>query len=122
MPQVYSIQISVTNLDQAIAWYCEVLGFEVSRQYHNPPFSVDLVHEHCRLVLHKVLHDTVIDYPRVSQTLIALETKNIIDAMERFKEKGVEFIYPKPRQTPTGLFTAFKDPFGNILELVEITA
>jgi len=121
MPQVYSIQISVTNLDQAITWYCEKLGFEVSRQYHNPPFSVDLVHEHCRLVLHKVLNNANIDYPRVAQILISFKIENILESIERLKEKGVEFIYPKPRQTPTGLFTAFKDPFGNILELVEMT-
>lgn len=119
MPKVCIIQISVSDLDQAIDWYCKTLGFEVSKEYYNYPVAVDLVHKGCRLLLHKAENPTHIDYPNVAQTLICMQTDNLLETMNDLKTKGVEFIHEAPQNFPDGLYAAFRDPFGNIHELVE---
>ena len=43
MLEIVMNQINVTNLDEAITWYTEVLGFELSKEHHYPPQAVDLL-------------------------------------------------------------------------------
>jgi catechol 2,3-dioxygenase-like lactoylglutathione lyase family enzyme len=81
MPKVSIIQINVSDMDQAIDWYCNTLGFEVSKEHYHYPIAVDLIHSGCRLLLHKAEKPTHIDYPHVAQTLICLETDNITSSM-----------------------------------------
>ena len=53
-----------------------------------------------------------------TQQLEAL-TDDLKKKMKEFQEKGVEFIHPEVVQFPAGLFNAFKDPFGNVHEIVQ---
>jgi lactoylglutathione lyase len=119
MPKVCIIQINVSDMDKAIEWYCKTLGFEVSKEHYHYPVAVDLVHEGCRLVLHEADKPTRIDYPSVAQTLICIQTPDLSANMEELKTKGVEFIHQTPQNFPAGAFAAFRDPFGNVHELVE---
>jgi catechol 2,3-dioxygenase-like lactoylglutathione lyase family enzyme len=113
-------QINVPDLEQAIKWYTEKLGFEVSKNHYYPPQAVDLVQKgHIRLLLYKVEKSVEIDYPNVNQSVIIFKTKDLIKTMKELKEKGVEFVYPEAVQFPAGLFNAFKDPFGNFHEVVQ---
>jgi len=120
MPQVALIQIGVSDLDQAIDWYCNTLGFELSQDHNHHPVAVDLVHEGCRLLLHIADQPTKIDYPHVSQTLVCFQSVNIQNAIQDLTNQGVEFLHPTPQEFPAGLFAAFRDPFGNVHELVEL--
>lgn len=122
MPKVGIIQISVSDLDKAIDWYRNVLGFEVSKEHYHYPVAVDLVHEGCRLILHRADKPTQIDYPDVAQTLICIQTDDIIATMNDLRSKDVELIHETPQDFPAGLFVAFRDPFGNVHELVEFRA
>ena len=119
MPKVCIIQINVSDLDQTIEWYCKTLGFEVSKEHYHYPIAVDLVHEGCRLLLHIADKPAHIDYPNVAQTLICIQTHDLTASMNDLKRKGVEFIHEKPQNFPAGVFTAFRDPFGNVHELAE---
>lgn len=119
MPKVCMIQISVSDLDKAIDWYCKTLGFEVSKEHYHRPVAVDLVHEGCRLILHTADKPAQIDYPYVAQTLICIETEDLIATVSDLKTKGVEFIHETPQKFPAGVYIAFRDPFGNVHELVE---
>ncbi len=119
-PRICIVQIGVGDLDQAIDWYCNTLGFELSEEHNYHPVAVDLVHEGCRLLLHAADEPARIDYPRVSQTLICVQTENIRGTMQALREKGVEFLHETPQEFPAGLFAAFRDPFGNVHELVEL--
>lgn len=119
MPKVCIIQINVSNIDQAMEWYCKTLGFEVSKEHYHYPIAVDLIHQGCRLLLHKAEKPTHIDYPNVAQTLICIQTDDIISSMNELRSKGVEFIHETPQDFPAGIYAAFRDPFGNVHELVE---
>jgi len=118
MPKVCVIQINVSDMDQAVDFYCNKLGFEVaSRKYY--PDIVDLVHEGVPLILNKVANQTQIDYPDVAQTMINIETDDLAPTLNSLKEKGVELIHQTPQKCPVGVYAAFKDPFGNVHELLE---
>jgi lactoylglutathione lyase len=119
MLKVALVQINVTDLDAAIAWYRDVLGFEVAKEHYHHPVAVDLVHEGCRLLLHRVEHPAQIDYPDVAQTLICLQTDDIVATMDSLRRHGAEFVHDTPQPFPAGAFAAFRDPFGNVHELVE---
>ena len=120
MPHVCMIQISVSDLDEAIEWYTKTLGFEISKEHYHHPVAVDLIHGGIRLLLHKADRPTTIDYPNVSQTLICIETDDIVKKMDDLKQQGVELLHETPQDFPAGKFTAFRDPFGNVHELVEL--
>ncbi|UCF07164.1 MAG: VOC family protein [Thermoplasmata archaeon] len=119
MVRVGIIQISVPDMDRGIEWYCDVLGFKVASEHYNYPVAVDLVHEGCRLLLHRTSKAAQIDYPNVAQTLICIQTDDIITSMNDLKDKDVELVHESPQKFPAGLYAAFKDPFGNVHELVE---
>ena len=113
-------QINVTDLNEAIKWYTEILGFEVSKEHYYPPQAVDLIQKgDIRLLLYKVEKQTIIDYPNQAQSVIIFKTTNLEKTMEDLKDKGVIFIYNKAISFPAGLFNAFKDPFGNVHEIVQ---
>jgi N-acetylmuramoyl-L-alanine amidase len=118
-PQIAMIQVNVKDLDKAIAWYEKVLCLQVSSNNNHYPVAVDLVHDGCRLLLHKTEQHTRINYPKVSQTLICFRVDNLASEMQRLQELDVEFLHNSPQNFPAGLFAAFRDPFGNVHELVE---
>lgn len=121
MLEIAMNQINVTNLDEAIKWYTEALGFKVSKEHYYPPRAVDLVQQgSVRLLLYQVDTPAEIDYPNAAQSLIIFRTKDLRSTMEKLKEKGVEFVYPEAKEFPAGSFTAFKDPFGNVHEIVQL--
>ena len=114
-------QINVPDLDKAIEWYTKKLGFEVSKEHYYPTQAVDLVQQGgVRLLLYKVEKSVEIDYPNVNQSVIIFKTKDLKETMNKMKENGVELIYPDAIEFPAGLFNAFKDPFGNVHEIVQI--
>jgi catechol 2,3-dioxygenase-like lactoylglutathione lyase family enzyme len=119
MLRVALVQINVSDLDEAIAWYRDVLGFRISKEHYHHPVAVDLVHEGCRLLLHRVERPARIDYPNVAQTLICFETDDIAATMDSLRHSGAELLHDAPQPFPAGLFAAFRDPFGNVHELVE---
>jgi catechol 2,3-dioxygenase-like lactoylglutathione lyase family enzyme len=121
MLEIAMNQINVTDLDKAIEWYTEKLGFEVSKDHYYPPQAIDLIQKGpIRLLLYKVEKNAKIDYPNVSQSVIIFQTKDLKKTMKVMKEKGVELVYPEAVKFPAGLFNAFKDPFGNFHEIVQL--
>ncbi|UCG01709.1 MAG: VOC family protein [Candidatus Heimdallarchaeota archaeon] len=120
MLEIAMNQINVTNLEDAIAWYTDVLGFEVSKEHYYPPQAVDLIQKGgIRLLLYKVQKQTVIDYPNQAQSLIIFRTDDLKKMMDELIEKGVEFFYSEVIEFPAGIFNAFKDPYGNVHEIVQ---
>lgn len=119
MLRVALVQINVSDLDQAIAWYQDALGFTVAEEHYHHPVAVDLVHEGCRLLLHGAERPARIDYPEVAQTLVCFETDDITATLDSLRRNGAELLHDVPEVFPAGLFAAFRDPFGNVHELVE---
>ena len=120
MLKVAMVQINVSDMDQAIAWYQDTLGFEVAKEHYHYPVAVDLVHGGCRLLLHRAERPAQIDYPNAAQTLVCFQTDDIAASMDSLRRQGVELLHDAPQPFPAGFFAAFRDPFGNVHELVEL--
>ena len=115
------VQINIADLDQAIKWYKDALGFELSKEHYHYPVAVDLVHDGVRLLLHIAEQPAKIDYPKDVQTLICFQADDIRSTMKHLLSMGVDLIHEEPQEFPAGLFAAFRDPFGNVHELVELS-
>lgn len=123
MLSVYLIQINVVGLQAGIDWYTRVLGFKVSSRnnFLHHGTTVQLEHDKgFRLILHNAKQRARIDYPDDVQTMVVWETKDLAKTMQDMQDKGVEFITTQPEEINVGRFVAFRDPFGNVFELIEL--
>ena len=118
MRKVRMLQINVTDVARAKSFYCGLLGFKCKEEYDD---ILVLEHEGPDLVIHRVSRPASIAYPDACQTLLVFETRNIDDEVARLKEKGVEFIQQAPVTATPGRYIGFRDPFGNVHELLEPT-
>src|SRR5262245_26807652 len=123
MLSVYIVQLNVVGLEAGIDWYTKVLGFKVSSEnnFLHDGTTVQLEHDQgFRLILHNAENPANIDYPADVQTMVVWETKDLVGTLKDMKSKGVEFIFSEPQQINVGCFVAFRDPFGNVHELIEL--
>lgn len=111
-------QVNVHDIDQAIDFYSKKLGFEVATR-DMYPHIVPLKNAGIYFILSKVEKPTKIDYPKESQSLINFQTDDLQKTIKDLKAAGVEFIHAEPQDCPAGIYAAFKDPSGNVHELIE---
>jgi predicted enzyme related to lactoylglutathione lyase len=52
-------------------------------------------------------------------TVFVFDVPDLAAAVADLKAKGVPFLHAAPATGPLGRYTAFRDPFGNVLELLE---
>jgi lactoylglutathione lyase len=107
-------------MDRALDFYTDVLGFAVASRT-SYPFAVVLEQDAFTFLLAKCDKEAVVDYPHVAQTLINIETADLAATLDELKAKDVDLIHSEPQPCPPGLYAAFRDPFGNVLELLQYT-
>jgi len=112
------LEIGVCDMDQARAFYCDLLGLAVRTADYLPRVLV-LDNDGASIVLYQAEQPISIDYPRQAQSLLAFEIDDIASAMQRLRQAGVELLHEQPEAAPPGLFAAFRDQFGNVHELFE---
>lgn len=114
--KVCVITVKVDDMDKALDFYTNILGFEVSKRYGEK--IVSLKHGGHLIVLE--------EESRQSQgsdqgVLLGLVSYNLADDMTYLKSKGVRVLFDEPRPCPPGLYTVIQDPTGNQIELLEFT-
>lgn len=118
MPRICVIQFNVSDMDAAIDFYSNVLGFRIKQRDYYPELVL-LEHEGPSVLLCKVQRNAEIDYPNEAQTLINIQVDDLRKSMSELKLKGADFIHPEPQTCPAGIYAALRDPFGNVMELIE---
>jgi lactoylglutathione lyase len=113
MTRICVIGIYVHDLQEARAFYCDKLGFEVAREYGD--CILQLKNEGVTFVIEKIEGD----FPDEPCVVIATPTGNLVEEMERLRGLGVTFIHDTPQPFPEGIYAAYRDPSGNLLELLE---
>ena len=113
--QICVISIYVPNLNKAIDFYTNTLGFELHKQYG--PKLASLVIGDLPLVLEE--NDSASNNQNASGVALGLQTEDIYEKVKFLKEKEVHFIIDEPTDCPPGKFISFRDPFGNILEYLQ---
>lgn len=118
MASICVIGIYVDDMDKAVEFYCEKLGFEEAARYDDGCI-VRLKNEGAPVILEKVEKVGKIEYPGHSQIVLGIETDNIEQTSKELKAKGVEFLHDKPQAFVAGHVMAMRDPSGNVLELLQ---
>ncbi|MGG3570924.1 VOC family protein [Bacillus gobiensis] len=117
MSQVCVIGIYVPNIQLAIDFYTNVLGFNVDKHYGEK--IVTLVHGELPIVLEETEEAELRPEKRTLGVVLALKTDDIFDTVRHLKEHGVTFIIEEPKDCPPGKLISFQDPFGNVLEYLQ---
>lgn len=116
MSKVCAISVYVKDLKEASSFYSDVLGMRVK---HEMPYLVVMDNEGADVVLCQAEESCNVDYPNASSVVLGFPTENLADSIKKFESKGVRLIHPTPQEFPGGHFVAFRDPSGNVLELLE---
>lgn len=120
MTRVCVIAINVTDMDRAIQFYRDALELEVEDRAHYPEI-VQLRHDGVPLILQLAKRRAAIAYPDQAQSILDFETGDLAAAISRLKKAGAELLHKEPAPCPVGRFVAFRDPFGNVHEMLEFS-
>ncbi len=110
--------VPVSDLNDALEFYAEVLGLSVqldSRENNWIELGREEPHEKLALFV-PAIHDK---HQPGGDTGIVFETDNIYELHRRLVDEGVEFKLKPQRQQWGGLMAIFLDPDGNELTVVE---
>lgn len=109
-----STQLQVTNLERAIAFYTQKLGFEV--QFRFEDFYAGIFKDGC--FIHLKLNDQPLA-PKAGEELeMMLTIDNIRQVYDELLAKGIHFTQTL-RQMPYGSEFYIADPDGNVIAFFE---
>ena len=116
-PALHSLLVFVPDLAVGLAFYRDVLGFEVTRESDSSiamrGAEFDLTLFQCEAL------GSSDGYSTRAGSSIAFAVTDVEKAMADLKSHGVEFLHEVPSSGPVGRYVAFVDPFGTVHELVE---
>ncbi|MFW9965651.1 MAG: VOC family protein [Candidatus Thorarchaeota archaeon] len=111
------IGVYVDDMDKALDFYCNKLGFTVRHKYDD--CLVHLENKGIPLILEKTDKPSTAEYPTTSQVALGIETENVKKTAMDLKELGADVIHDAPERFPAGIFMAVRDPAGNLIELLQ---
>jgi catechol 2,3-dioxygenase-like lactoylglutathione lyase family enzyme len=116
-PTVFNLEVEVTDMKRARAFYLDRLGFKVQTERFFPPTIPLEQRGPVPLVLQETATKTVaVDYPHDSRTIIQLAAPDPAAAAGALAAAGVRLL-PAAGGGGGGA-VALQDPFGNVFELV----
>ena len=119
------VSINVSDLGRSIDFYCNRLGFRVSRTIDTPELNIVFVQlgaSSMELIARKDKPAATRTVPRtdgVGLAHVALRVNNIDEVFSQLREKGVEFSSPPHDASGGPRIAFFSDPDGVILELIQ---
>ena len=116
MGQVCTISIYAKDLIEARKFYAQVLGLKVKKEL---PYLVVLENDGTDLVLCAAEEDATVSYPNQAAVVLGFPTEDLEKSIEDLRKHNVGLIHSSPQDFPGGKFVAFRDPSGNVLELLQ---
>jgi catechol 2,3-dioxygenase-like lactoylglutathione lyase family enzyme len=118
-PSLYVVGIKVTDLELAERFYSGVLGLPVMTRSYLPR-TLPLATEGATVVLHQTASRRADPgYPDAAQTVLIFEVPDLEASTKALRDQGVPFHFTESVDTPVGRYNALRDPFGNVIEMVE---
>lgn len=113
-PSLYSIAIFVNDIDRALAFYGDTLGFPLEK---SGSFGGEFFAEGTHLSVHPANHpDSKALVGR--HTGLTIRVEGLLHYCGELHDRGVQFV-AEPTQQAWGIMAMIKDPDGNILALWE---
>jgi lactoylglutathione lyase len=118
MPRLAVISVNVHDMDQAVAFYTDKLGFGV-RSDVAAPYFVELESEGPLLLLQLCERPAKADYPSGACVLLDLAVDDVAAELARLRGSGAELLHDALQDCPVGKYFAVADPSGNVVELIQ---
>jgi catechol 2,3-dioxygenase-like lactoylglutathione lyase family enzyme len=120
------VQINVTDLEKARDFYVNILGMKAKESLGpNRPFELE-IEGSPTVLIYPAKRFVPSDYPNQTGVVLVFYTDDIKRTMREWADKGVFFVkiaWSKDEsgiaESPFGPFIAFRDPFGNVHELLQ---
>jgi predicted enzyme related to lactoylglutathione lyase len=109
--------IFVSDLDEAVRFYTDGLGYEVKATYG--PCITQLETGATTLILQKIEAGS---QPTVPSTVLSFQTEDIRASMRRIVEAGGALVHTEPQRCPVGVFVLFKDRAAVLHGLLQFDA
>jgi predicted enzyme related to lactoylglutathione lyase len=103
-------------MESAVNFYRSKLGFGV---VHSSDCIVHLDNDGPTVILEKASTPNAAQYPNASQVVLAMSIEDLKTTASELRAADVVFIHNKPMEFPGGTFMAFRDPSGNVIELLQ---
>lgn len=118
--RAYGVKINVDNMDTALSFYRDKLGFEVEDNGDFPRQVVLRSADKNKIILNRVRKLRKAS-PLDSQFSFTLQVNDLDQAIEKMKTMGVEFGEKERRKEGVGSAIYIKDPFGRLISLMHQT-
>ncbi len=112
-------KIFVPNMEKAVDFYGNVLGFEIKSK-ENFPNEITLQAGGIDLRLVKTMNSTYAGYSEFARTSFVMQANDLKKTVDRLKKHGVKFIVDLDT-VGIGIAAKFLDPFGITHSLLEQT-
>jgi predicted enzyme related to lactoylglutathione lyase len=111
------LMIVAPDLARAEEFYGRALGFVLKSR---EPRHLVFAHADADLVIFQGAANAVpAPHGEAASTTFVFAVPALDDAIVALKAKGVAFLHAVPATGEFGRYAAFRDPFGNVLELLE---
>jgi len=119
------VSINVDDLGRSIDFYCNKLGFKVSRTIDTPGLDIVFVQlgaSSLELIARKggsAVTRAVTSTGGTGLSHVALRVSDVDEAFSQLREKGIEFSSPPQDASGGPRIAFFSDPDGVTLELIQ---
>jgi glyoxylase I family protein len=111
------LMIVAPDLARAKDFYGTTLGFALASE---TPQRLVFAHPGADLVVFKGTHDAPpAEHGASASTTFVFEVPDLAAAMIALRAKGIVFLHAHPARNEWGRYAAFRDPFGNVVEIME---
>ncbi len=129
MQRLAHVQLVVSDYDEAIAFYCGVLGFDLIEDTYQPEQDKRWVvvgpkGGGASLVLGRASslpQEAAIGNQTGGRVFLFLQTDDFERDFDRYRDAGVEFVR-EPKTLEYGTVAVFRDVYGNLWDLVQFVA
>lgn len=119
-PALHSVVVFAPDLDLARDFYCEILGFTLSRESDS---HLELSGADFQLLVFRCeVSASSGSYSTRAGASFAIAVSDLDAEARRLRGRGVTILHDEPASGPVGRYVAIVDPFGVVHELVEPAA
>lgn len=115
--RAHGVLIHVTDLDRAVAFYRDVIGFPVEAR-RGAFVKLDAS---TPLYLEQVPASAPAVYGKTARAGVTLLARDLAETIATLERRDVEFVTREPKRVGVGYAAKFVDPFGNVVSLLEQT-
>lgn len=115
-----AVKLNVEDMDKALRFYCDKLGFEVESREKYPQQVFLKTNSRIKLIL-SLAKNIQKPAPEDASISFTLQVNDLDQAIARMKSLGVEFVDKERRKEGVGFAISIRDPFGRSISMMHQT-